>query len=46
MKSKIKKHYTDNPIKLGGLNVEVQVDRSKTSHNVQAHRGRAPRHSD
>ena len=37
---KIKQYFVDNPIKLGGPNIIVQIDETKLNFNVKNHRGR------
>lgn len=39
-------YWERNPIILGGENCRVQIDETKLSHNVRAHRGRALEHID
>ena len=40
---KIKSHFINNPIKLGGPGVNVQVDETMLNYKVKSHRGRGPR---
>jgi len=40
--SKISDYYIENPVRLGGPRVIVQVDETKLNHNVKSHRGRGP----
>jgi hypothetical protein len=39
-------YFMENPIKLGGQSVIVQVDETKLTHNVKFHRGRTPKFND
>ncbi|KAG0425453.1 hypothetical protein DMUE_6031 [Dictyocoela muelleri] len=36
-------YWQENPMKLGGQNIIVQVDETKLNFNVRSHRGRSPR---
>lgn len=40
--SMIEEYYSNNPTRLGGLNIRVNIDETKLNHNVRAHRGRGP----
>lgn len=40
---KIKQYYIQNPVRLGGPGVIINVDETKLNHNVRSHRGRSPR---
>lgn len=42
VQEKINLYWNNNPIKLGGLGINVQVDETKLNFNVKSHRGRAP----